>query len=94
MLELEKAQLESKMEAFQLQFEMEAVNAKLKVLEISEASSLHSSHSSVKLGNAMNEYLDKALGENKSSLLIESKLSPLHFTRFTIPKTTLQRILH
>lgn len=57
MLELEKAQLE----AFQLQTEIEAVNAKLKVLEISEASSLHSSHSSVKLGNAMNEYLDKAL---------------------------------
>ncbi|RXN10424.1 zinc finger BED domain-containing 1-like protein [Labeo rohita] len=91
--ELEKAQLESKMEALALQSEIDAANAKLKVLEISEASSLHSSHSSAKLRDAMNEYADKA--EEKSTLIIDSESSPLHFkTIGTIPKTPLQRIVH
>ncbi|RXN09552.1 hypothetical protein ROHU_010970 [Labeo rohita] len=91
--ELEKAQLESKMEALALQSEIDAANAKLKVLEISEASSLHSSHSSAKLRDAMNEYADKA--EEKSTLIIDSESSPLHFkTIGAIPKTPLQRIVH
>ncbi len=89
-LELEKAQLESKMETLMLRSEIDAANAKVKVLEISEASSLCSS---TKLKDGMNEYLEKA--EEKSSLLIDSESSPLHFTNIgTISKTPLQRIVH
>lgn len=84
--------MESKMEALTLQFEIYAANAKLKVLEICEGSSLCSSHSFAKLRDAMNEYLDKV--EEKPSLLIDSE-SSLRFTKIgTIPKTPLQRIIH
>lgn len=81
------------MEALTLQSEIDAANAKLKVLEICEGSSLCSSHSFAKLRDAMNEYLDKV--EEKPSLLIDSESSPLRFTSIgTIPKTPLQRIIH
>lgn len=81
------------MEALTLQSEIDAANAKLKVLEICEGSSLCSSHSFAKLRDAMNEYLDKV--EEKPSLLIDSESSPLRFTRIgTIPKTPLQSIIH
>lgn len=92
-LELEKVQLQRKMDIIELETNIAAADAKLKVLESYESSDQLQSTSdfvSQMQNNGMNEYLDSY--PDKS--VVMSEPSPVEFAKIgAIPKTPLQRIM-
>ena len=78
-IEMEEATLKSKKERIQLQSQIEAVDAKLKVLSVNEDQ-----------GDAMNEYYDAGQDDNPDPTFADA--SSINFVPLeTVPKTPLQK---
>lgn len=99
-LEREKTELQTKMEALELEADIAATDAKLKVLELhetqSDVNSLHTPRETFRPGNGMNDYLKQHLAAKSSDLNgAETTLSPLHFKDLgAVPKTPLQKFVY
>lgn len=97
-LELERIEVQNAMERVELETELAAVDAKVRVLQSFDTecmeSKLISSEGSESPGDGMNKYLKSHQGTNGIKETLQPEPSPVEYAKISvIPKTPLQRAL-
>ncbi len=97
-LELERIEVQNAMERVELETELAAVDAKVRVLQTFDTecmeSKLISSEGSESPGDGMNKYLKSHQGTNGIKETLQLEPSPVEYAKISvIPKTPLQRAL-